>query len=815
MPDKHTLGGEPLRIQVMTPATPSTLASTEELAPEAPMLRLGELFSVVRRHFLLIALFGTVSAALTYFVVSRERPVYQATALIRLLDPNQQVTQGVTNAPRGSGVRSDPIMSEMVVLSGRAVAGAVVDSLGLRLFDAADQGPARWVSDVRVTLSANERLTIPVRFGERTLTVGTAAHAVSVQYGAPVQYGGVRFVVARRPSIEETELTVVSRDVAIDYVRAGLSPRVREGTSAIDVSYTSTRRQLAIDVLNRIIAEYKALSASTERQQESQRVEFLAQQLAESEMTLRSAQGELADFRGRQQVYRSTEKFAAEQQTLAQIEMREREHDSDQRVYQSLLAQINRPGGSSVALRSLAADSNVAASPAVNRMLAELNVLEGTRDSLLAAGKLPAHPIMQPMAERIAAAEGRLADAVRTQVALLEGRVGELQEMRAQSANEMERLSVAEGEEARLEQRATSVQQLWERLREEYQLARMMQAVDGGQVQIIDLATRATRSASARLPKLFLGAAAGLLLGIGLAFARERMNTSIRRRGDIERLLRVPGLAVIPQMRVRRRWSVTALLGSNNGNGSAAHARSANGVYAGANSNGNGASSVQSVIDNVTKGASQAEVFRSLRTRLMLSHGSRALRVLVVTSAHGEDGKTTTASNLALSFAQQGFRVALVDGDLRRPSMHKLFGVPADPGFADALMDSVTVDEAVHMTAISRLYVIPAGEARADAPDVLKGDRLTRVFGSLAKRFDLVLVDSPPLHAVPDAAVLAAHADGVILVLRAGHTERVAAQQAVDLLEEVGASIVGAVLNDRDAQTSKYPDYSSKYSYAQ
>ena len=496
MPDNYTLGGEPLRIQVVTPGTTSALAAAEELAPEAPMLRVGELFAVLRRHFLLIALIGASSAGLTYFVVSRERPVYKATALIRLLDASQQATQSVSDAQRGSAARSEPIMSELVVLSGRAVAGAVVDTLGLRLFDAADQGPARWASDVRVTLPADARLTLPVSFAERTLTVGSGAAAVSVPYGAPVQLHGVRFVVERRPPLEKTELTIVPRDVAIDYVRAGLSPRVREGTSAIDVSYSSTRRQLAIDVVNRIIAEYKALSTSTERQQERQRVEFLAQQLAESEEALRSAQSELSDFRGEQQVHRSSEKFAAEQQTLAQIEMRTRENDSDQRTYQSLLAQMDKPGGSASALRSLAADSNVAASPVVNGMFTELTALERTRDSLVATGKLPTYPLVIQFEERIAAAEGRLREAVRTQVTMLQGRVGELQEMRANSALEMERLSVAEAQESRLDQRATSVQQLWERLREEYQLARMMQAVDGGKVQIIDLATRATRSSS-------------------------------------------------------------------------------------------------------------------------------------------------------------------------------------------------------------------------------------------------------------------------------------------------------------------------------
>jgi capsular exopolysaccharide synthesis family protein len=778
----------------------------EETAADVPVLRLGEVFGVLRRHLWLIAALGVLSAALTYWLVSRERPFYTATALIRLIDASQAMTQGVVDAQaRGTMARTDPISSEMVVLSGRAVAGAVVDSLGLRLFDAGEQAPARWATAARVTLPADRSLTLPLRFGARSVTVDTGRSARTASYGDTVQLPTVRFVVPRRPSADKAELAIVSRDVAIDVVRAGLSPIARQGTSAIDVSYTSTRRQLAVDIVNRFITEYKALSASTERQQERQRVQFLAQQLAESEMALRSAQSELADFRSQQQVHRSSERFAAEQQTLAQIEMRAREHDSDQRTYQALLAELDKPGGSATALRSLAVDSNIAASPEVDRLFGELTALEATRDSLVATGKLPTYPLVKQFGERITGAESRLREAVRSQVTVLQSRVGELQEMHANSAAQMEKLSQAEGEEARLEQRAASVQQLWERLREEYQLARVALAVDVGKVQIIDVATRATANTTSRIPKLALGLAAGLLFGIGIAFARERMNTSIRRRTDIERVLRVPGLAVIPQMRVRRRWRMP-LLGSASGNGQGAH--TGNGVHARTNGSANG----QSVIDNVTKGSSQAEVFRSLRTRLLLSHGSRALRVLVVTSAHAEDGKTTTTSNLAVAFAQQGFRVVIVDGDLRRPAIHTLFDVPREPGFADALMEGVTVDEAVHMSAISRLYVMPRGDASADAPDQLKGDRLTRVFSSLAKRFDLVLVDSPPLQAVPDAAILAAHADGVILVLRAGHTGRDVAQQAVDQLVDVGATVVGAVLNDPDAQASKYPDYSSRYS---
>jgi polysaccharide biosynthesis transport protein len=807
MSSENGNGDQPVRIQVASPPPTVPDLAGGEVFGGPPTLRLREVLGVLRRNFLLIVVSVAAGGALAYGLVKRERPLYQASALIRLHDLSLDLTQGVGNT-RASAVKADPILSELVVLRGRAVAGTVVDTLGMRLFDVADQAPARWATRAHVSLAPEERLTLPLRFTEREVIIGEGSAAVRAPYGVPTGVTGVRFTVPRRPAVDRTELAVIPRDNAIDYVIAGLDARAREGTTAIDVTFSGLQRRMAIDVVNHTVAAYRALSAATERERDRQRVAFLAQQLSEAEWSLRRVQEELSAFRGKHQVRRSTERFATEQQTLTQLEMRRREHDSDQRTYQTLLTQMDGGSGAAAALRALAADSSIGGSPAVSRLFTELTAIESARDSLVASGKLPAHPLVRQINERVSAAEERLRDAVRAQVALLGGRIGELDQMRASSAAEMAKLSVAEAEELRLEQRALSVQQLWEQLREQYQLARMDEAVDAGKVQIIDVATRAVPYSSPKLMKLALGAAAGFFIAIAIAFLRERANTSIRRRIDIERMLRVPSLAVIPQMRRRSRWrSVRRLLPGSNG------------AARRATSNGNGqpasvADAIWPLIDASVADGVQAEAFRSLRARLMLSHASRERRVLVVTSAEGADGKTTTVANLAVAVAQQGLRVVVVDGDLRRPRVHSLFDVPADPGFVDVLADTVTVDEAVRTSSIGRLYVMPGGIVRSEAPDLLIGDRLTGVFRSLAKRFDLVLVDSPPLNAVPDAAVLAAHADGVILVLRAGRTDRSAASQAVDQLVDVGATIVGAVLNDPDAEAARYPEYARAYGYA-
>jgi capsular exopolysaccharide synthesis family protein len=194
----------------------------------------------------------------------------------------------------------------------------------------------------------------------------------------------------------------------------------------------------------------------------------------------------------------------------------------------------------------------------------------------------------------------------------------------------------------------------------------------------------------------------------------------------------------------------------------------------------------------------------------MFSQAVQSMQTLVVTSASPSEGKTTTASNLAVAFAQQGMRVLLLDCDLRRARLHRIFGVSREPGLTEFVLGFSDEEAVTRATSVPGLYVIPSGKLPPNPAELLGGESMRRALTALTEGYDLIIVDTPPLLAAADAAILATLSDGVLLVLRAGSTENAAAQQSMQQLGAVGARVIGAVLNDPDAQVPKYGAY---YSY--
>jgi len=218
------------------------------------------------------------------------------------------------------------------------------------------------------------------------------------------------------------------------------------------------------------------------------------------------------------------------------------------------------------------------------------------------------------------------------------------------------------------------------------------------------------------------------------------------------------------------------------------------------------------LIRNFSPMSPVVESYRALRTNLRFLAAERPIRSVLVTSPRPQEGKTLVSANLALTLADAGYRVVLLDGDLRRAQVHRTFGLDGRTGLSNVLAADAQVGEVLHEVGVPNLRVVPAGPKPPNPAELLGSIRMARVLEELALQANIVVVDSPPVLAVTDPLVLAAATDGVLLVLRARAGPYSAAREAKARLEQVHARLLGVVLNQaptrgRGSGYSSYSDY--------
>ncbi len=201
-----------------------------------------------------------------------------------------------------------------------------------------------------------------------------------------------------------------------------------------------------------------------------------------------------------------------------------------------------------------------------------------------------------------------------------------------------------------------------------------------------------------------------------------------------------------------------------------------------------------------------SEAYRTLRTNIQFSSLDKPLRTILITGVEPGEGKSTTLANLAVVMAQGGKRVIAVDCDLRRPSLHKLFALPSEPGLTTALLEGKG-RPLLQETIVPGLRLLTSGPLPPNPSELLGSRHFEELLGSLVSDADVVLLDAPPVIAVSDAAVLASKVDGVILVINAGKTKRDLARRAKSLLQNVNAPLLGAVLNNAPLDKGLYRYY--------
>jgi capsular exopolysaccharide synthesis family protein len=290
---------------------------------------------------------------------------------------------------------------------------------------------------------------------------------------------------------------------------------------------------------------------------------------------------------------------------------------------------------------------------------------------------------------------------------------------------------------------------------------------------------------------------------MGLAFFLEYLDNSVKSVEDVVRVAQLPTLAVIPSITTISQRAPTVKRGRHQ----LASVSSSLGSQAEVE-NGNLTKLV--TLDRVS---SVVEAYRMLRTSVLLSAAGSPPKIILFTSGQPGEGKTTTAINTAISLSQLGSSVLLIDADLRRPTVHRVFKMNHSQGLSTYLSRQVEIDPLIHKLWVPNLSVLPCGPIPPNPAELISSERMRDGLKALSEKYDHILIDSPPLINVTDPVILSTMVDGVILVVQAGRSTRDVVRRARHELSSVGAKIFGVVLNNLDIKREGYGSYLSTYGH--
>jgi capsular exopolysaccharide synthesis family protein len=762
---------------------------------------------IVRKHLWLIIGTSIVIPTLVAVYMIRKPDIYESKARIQVdLENANPLLGGMskTSSVILNSETNDPAYfnTQLQILSGPGLLRKVVKNLDLEhnqdfLRDYVSSSSSKW-SDLRILLGLKSK-TDPKSSTPDVLPVASS--------------GSSSDLVENQAEAERLSdyVDVLQQTLSVDPVKEARLT-VRE-TRLIDISYRHTEPHLAAKIVNAVAQIFVDQNLQKKTETSGTMGTYLLKRIGELQSTIRAKEEELINYGKSHQIL----SLDANQNTVVerleglnkQLLIAENERKLAESAYKASL----QPGAAEALAEGGGSDRDV---PSATKVRADaeikLSELRQKRAELLVENT-EKWPAVREVDKQIAALEKQidttqaratrvvttnLATRYRQALATEEALRKAYDQQRAETLTQ----NVAAVNYRIIQQEIETNKTLLDGILQRTKENDVVMAGTPNNIRVVDYAIAQKKPVGPKRTVIVgLSFLVALGCGIGLAFLIEYIDDSLRSMEDVENFLHLPAVALIPQLDVtkpKRQLAFSAKKGalvSNNGNGSQ-----------------------EVLLTDVDKRSPVSEAYRHLRTSILLSTAGRPPRTLLITSSVPSEGKTTTAVNTAISLAQTGSKVLIIDADMRRPRIHSIFNLNNVNGLSALLSREVSESEissAIQQDEKSGLYVLTAGPVPPNPAELLGSDQMLKLIAAVAARFNHVVVDSPPVAAFTDGVLVAAMVDAVLLVVRSGKNSRKVVARARKLLQDVGARIIGVVLNRVEAVGANSYYYSGYYHHYQ
>lgn len=750
--------------------------SYEELRPgmRESAVDLRELWRMVRRRKWLVLTIVTVVTSLVALQMYRTKSYYQASTIIEIGKDNTTVVRD-----GGISIQNDDydpfylinIKTKMLLLTSRALIEDVVAQLKL------DQDPRFVGNDSKKWFGQGQKAA------EQEVVASTLSHDGQDE--------------AIRSPAESARLAPY-----VDMIAGGINVQQVRDTRAISLSFTHTDRELAAIITNKLAEVFTARNYDRKTRRYKDTEAWLDSSTRKLKAEVKQAEEELAKYTREHNIFAtaeggkdSTANATLTTDKLAQLHNKVTTAETDRIRVEALYEDLK--SGRVKEVPEAYAELVFKSSPKVIELQKTLNDLQ-TRDSQLSVRYGPENPQVQEIRKQIATVKEQLESSGKSLEEKLKSDYDRtLREERAlkNSLEQAKAEAIKENQAAIvlniLKSDLNTKRNLYNEFLNKTQQAGLQLAEQASTIRVIEPAQVPSAPAGPRRTlSVVLAFALSLIAGLGLAFFLEYLDNTVKTAEDVTRYTQLPALGVIPT------------IGSSNALRRLPAKNSESGALVEA-----GSSALSSQLMTLDNQSTVAEAYRALRTSLLLSSAGHPPKLILVTSGRPGEGKTTTAVNTAISLAQLGASVLLIDCDLRRPKVHKVFGVNHLHGLSTYLSRDVELDSLVQPLPIPNLSLLPCGPVPPNPAELISSEKMRDMLDALTQRYDHIVIDSPPLINVTDPVILSTMVDGVIMVVHAGKSTRDVVRRASQELIGVGAKVFGVVLNNVDLQREGYDEY--------